>query len=259
MNLHIDQKQNQIQEVVADIFGSSDPIFRKEPGECMSAEEQTRWRNAYESRAKHLYKDHFRQTRETALGLREKYASTVFGRVTVFDILRRLSECIDETDTELYCVNQLVHTLQVADGMEQDGIKDESMILAALLHDLGKVTGLLGEKPEYVNGPNEPIGQHQPHCGLDNVVTTWNHDEFAYQKIKGHVPDHVAWLVRFHSLRFDMCRELMDERDSNYYERYLGLFRKYDLGTKSVFNLPPKTLADYETLISKFFPEPIEI
>jgi predicted HD phosphohydrolase len=242
-----------------DVFGATDPLFRKEPGEYMTGEEQAYWRERYEAQAKELYAGHFRQTPELALELRAKYAAPVFGKVKVFDLMHRLAECIDPTDTELYCVDQLVHTLQVAEGMELDRIDDEGLLLAAVLHDLGKVTELLGEKPEYINGPNEPIGENVPGCGLDNIVTTWNHDEFAYQKLRDHVPDYVGWLIRFHSLRFDMSRPFMDDRDHDYYDRYLGVFRKYDLGTKSIYKLPKKRLADYRGLIEKHLPEPIEI
>jgi hypothetical protein len=246
-------------KLTTDVFGSTDPVFRKEPGEYMTPEEQAFWRDRYEDEAKRLYKGHFRQSPELSISLRKKYEGPIFGEVYVFDILHRLAECIDPTDTELYCVDQLVHTLQVAEGMEKDGIQDETLILAALVHDLGKLTELAGENPEYINGPNEPIGKNEVGIGLDNIVTTWNHDEFAYQKLKAYLPDHVAWLTRFHSLRFDMSREFMDERDARYYHDYLGLFRKYDLGTKSVYYLPKKRLRDYKPLITKFFPEKILI
>jgi predicted HD phosphohydrolase len=246
-------------ELTDKVFGSADPLFRKEPGEYMTPQEQAKWRDEYEARAKVLYKDHFRQSPEIALGLRKKYERPIFGRMYMYDALNRLSECIDPTDTELYCVDQLVHTLQVATGMEEDGIDDETLILAALVHDLGKITELVGEKPEYVNGPNEPIGENQQGCGLDNAITTWNHDEFAYQRVRDFVPDHVAWLTRFHSLRFDMSKHLMDDRDREYYDKYLGVFRKYDLGTKSVFKLPERRLPHYKSLIEKYFPEPVFI
>jgi predicted HD phosphohydrolase len=259
MNTHTDVERAAGQALTEDVFGAKDSVFRKEPGEYMTAQEQARWRDAYEAEARTLYLDHFRQNREQALGLRDKYRTPIFGIVPVIDVLRRLAECIDPTDTELYCVNQLVHTLQVAGGMEQDGITDETLILAALLHDMGKVTELVGEVPEYVNGPNEPIGDHAAGCGLDNVLTTWNHDEFAYQRVRAYVPDHVAWLIRHHSLRFDLCMDLMDARDRRYFDTYLGLFRKYDLGTKSVFNRPQKRLSDYEALVRSYFPAPIAI
>lgn len=245
--------------LVGNTFGSSDPIFRKEPGEYLSVEEQAEWRTKYEDEAKLIYAGHFRQSPELSLELREKYKSPIFGSMYMFDALSKLSECIDPTDTELYCVNQLIHTLQVVVGMEDDGIKDETLLLTALVHDLGKITEIAGEAPEYVNGPNEPIGDNVPGSGLDNTITTWNHDEYAYEKIKEHVPDHVAWLTRFHSLRFDMVKEFMDDRDWEYYHKYLGLFRKYDLGTKSIYNLPRKKLIDYKYLIDKYFPDKIEL
>jgi predicted HD phosphohydrolase len=259
MNSPTNQNDLKTDDLTENTFGSSDPLFRKEPGEYPTKEEQNMWRDEYERRAKELHKGHFRQDPELALSLREKYKVPIFGKMKVYDALRMLAECIDPTDTELYCVDQLIHTLQVANGMEDDGITDESLIVAALIHDLGKITELVGEKPEYVNGPNEPIGKNEPGCGLDNAIFTWNHDEFAYEKLKDHVPAHVAWLLRYHSLRFDMCRELMDERDNEYYDKYLGIFRKYDLGTKSIFKIPPKRLENYRDLIEKHFPEEIEI
>jgi predicted HD phosphohydrolase len=259
VNSAIDMSATTQDELTENTFGSSDPIFRKERGEYPTQEEQQMWRDEYERRAKELHKGHFRQDPELALALREKYKPMTFGKMKVYDALRMLAECIDPTDTELYCVDQLVHTLQVANGMEEDGITDEALIVAALIHDLGKITELVGEKPEYVNGPNEPIGENEPGCGLDNAIFTWNHDEFAYQKLKDHVPDHVAWLLRYHSLRFDMSRDLMDDRDREYYEKYLGIFRKYDLGTKSIFRLPAKRLEDYREVIERHFPEEIDI
>ncbi|WP_137136462.1 inositol oxygenase family protein [Rhizobium sp. FKY42] len=259
MNSRIETVSTTSEGLTKNVFGSSDPLFRKEPGEYMTADEQAVWRIAYEDRAKTLYQGHFRQSPEIASELRRKYERPIFGRVKIIDVLRRLGECVDPTDTELYLVNQLIHTLQVACGMEEDGIEDETMILAALVHDLGKVTELAGEKPEYVNGPNEPIGLNVPGCGLDNVLTTWNHDEFAWQRVREYVPDHVAWLVRYHSLRFGMCHQFMDERDWSYHDKYLGVFRKYDLGTKSIFQLPKKRLDDFMPILDKYFPEPIEI
>jgi len=259
MSSRIDGKEPLAKPLTTDVFGSANPLFRKEPGEYMTARQQTLWREKYEALAARLHEGHFRQSSEVALSLRRKYQTTVFGNVYVYDLLQRLSECIDPTDTELYCVSQLVHTLQVAEGLEEDGVVDETLLLAALVHDLGKVVDLLGEDPQYTNGPNAPIGENRRGCGLDNATITWSHDEFAYQKLKDHVPDHVAWLIRFHSLRFDTAHDLMDDRDRRYYSTYLGRFRKQDLRTKSIFRRPRRRLSDYRNLIQKYFPARIAI
>src|SRR5690606_2829155 len=100
---------------------------------------------------------------------------------------------------------------------------------AALIHDVGKLAEFAGVGPHLVNCPNEPVGKNKLHAGLDSAIITWNHDEFAHQRLQPHVPDHVAWLVRYHSLRFDKATDLMNERDRDYYSRYLPVFRKYDL------------------------------
>lgn len=240
-------------------FGSKDPVFRKEAHEYKTLSQQEEIKRAFDERARAITLQHFEQTPEDVLLLRDRYKKAVFGEMSISDALRKLSECVDATDTELYCTNQMIHCLQVAEGMEKDGIKDETLILAALVHDMGKLAEFGGAKPHLVNCPNEPVGTNKPGCGLDNTIITWNHDEFAYQRIRDYVPEHVSWLVRYHSLRFDKAEQFMDEKDRKYHDSYLSLFRKYDLGTKSVFHLPEKKVADYEPLLNKYFPQKIVI
>ncbi len=242
-----------------DNFGASDPIFRKEVGEYLTQDQQRDVRIRFDKKAKALFEKRFTQDVATVEMLRSKYKTPIFGEMYMYDALLRLGECVDPTDTELYCTSQLVHCLQVAESMEKSGVTDETLILAALIHDLGKLTDLVGEVPEYVNGPNEPVGNNIIGCGLDNTMIMWNHDEFAYERIKDYVPDHVSWIVRYHSLRFDVAQDFMDSRDWAYYDQYLSVFRKYDLGTKSTFYYPDKKLSDYRDLIEKYFPKKILI
>ena len=89
------------------------------------------------------------------------------------------------------------------DGLERDGMRDPNMLVAAITHDLGKVLLLMAEAPEHVVGMTAPIGPHLQGIGLDNVVFQWSHDEFAYSRLRDHVPDHVAWLLRYHSILID--------------------------------------------------------
>lgn len=232
---------------------TDDPVFRKEPGEYMSSDQQAALRTSYKQKAKELFEKRFQQDSARARALRERFSSPILGRVRIYDALLRLSECIDITDTELFSTNQLIHSLQVAEGMERDGITDEGLILAALVHDLGKVAEFAGASPEDLNGPNQPLGDNPKGCGLDNALIMWNHDEFAYQRLKDYVPDYVGWLIRYHSLRFDFCSDIMDDRDRRYYDMYLHTFRKYDLHTKSTFYIPAKKLSAYQPLLDKYF------
>ena len=215
------------------------------------------WRDfAREARAITLR--HALQTRETVATLRKKYERPVLGRVRVWDLVEKLALCVDPTDGELYCVSQLIHVQQVLAGMDRDGVRDPDLILAAIVHDIGKVLLITGEEPEHVVGMNAPIGPHPPGIGLDQTVVQWNHDELAYSRLRDHVPEHVAWLVRYHSLMIDAARPLMDARDRDYLERYLVPFRRYDQGTKSVCALPPRDLLDRaRDVVERAFPSPI--
>ena len=74
-----------------------------------------------------------------------------------------------------------------------------------------------------------------------------------------HVPDPVAWLVRYHSVEMERpeIRRLMDDRDHSYAERYFEVFHRYDFGTKSMTTLPRTRIEDYHELLDEAFPKPI--
>jgi predicted HD phosphohydrolase len=208
----------------------------------------------YIAHADEIMRRHDAQTVETVAALRQKYAQPVLGRVGIWQLFDMLARCIDPTDQRLFCVSQQVHVLQVLEEMERDGIDDEDLVLAALAHDLGKVLLLTGEVPENVVCMNRPIGTYEPGIGLDNCVLQWNHDEFAYTRLKDHLPDNVAWLVRYHSIHLESVRTYMDARDRDYADRYWNVFARYDHGTKSPFFLPKKRIEDYRETIEARLP-----
>jgi len=220
-------------------------------------EDALRQKNEFIERARLIYNRHLGQTRETAAALYKKYEKPVLGKTRVWNLIELLAQCVDPSDPALFCVSQLVHTLQVADGMERDGIRDVDLLLAGLIHDLGKILLLTGEAPENVVCNNMPIGNHEKGIGLDNCIFQWNHDQFIYSRLKDSVPDHVAWLIRYHSVYIPACEQLMDERDRNYAERYLHVFERYDKGTKSIYHLPERATDRYRALIEDAFPEPV--
>jgi predicted HD phosphohydrolase len=175
----------------------------------------------------------------------------------VWDLVEMLSHCIDPSDGHLLLASQGVHVCQMLDGMARDGVTDPDLVLAALLHDLGKLLLLTGEDPANVVCAIAPIGEHDDGCGLDQALLQWNHDEFGYSRFKDHVPDHIAWLVRYHGIDGESCIRLMDERDRTYHERYLRTFQRYDNGTKSAYSIPTSRLADYRDVIEEAFPSPV--
>jgi inositol oxygenase len=229
-------------------------IVREEEGLPREARRQ---KQKFLEQARVIYNRHLEQTAVTVATLDRKYETPVLGDIRMWDLLALLGRCIDPSDPALYCVSQLVHCLQIVSGMEDDGIDDAELLLTGLIHDLGKILLLTGEAPENVVCGNTPIGAYHAGIGLDQCLFQWNHDRFVYSRLKDLVPDHVAWLLRYHSIYVPECEHLMDERDRAYTERYLRVFQQYDKGTKSLYVPPTARLETYRDLIEERFPKPI--
>jgi len=213
--------------------------------------------DGFMKRSRAIVSRHKAQTLEDVLALRRKYAAPLLGRVSPWSVVEALGRCIDPTDRLLFCASQHLHVLQIIDAMEAEGTASDEMVLAALVHDLGKVLLLADEAPENVVCMNRPVRVCGPGEGLDNCVFQWNHDEFAYSRLKDHLPDGLAWLVRYHSMLPATCEQYMDARDRDYYERYLKPFSRYDHGTKSPFSLPQRRLDDYRPIVERALPTSI--
>lgn len=212
----------------------------------------------YDRRAARICAKHASQTREKALALRAKYEAPIFGEVRVWDLIEMLGQIIDSGDRTLYATSQLTHVLQILDRMKRDGVDDTDLTLVALIHDVGKVAILAGEAPENVFGGNHrPIGTAEIGAGLDNCLLQWDHGELAYSRFKDLVPDHVAWLVRYHAIVEADCRPFMDDRDRLYTQRYLRPFMTYDVNSKSPYYVPEVKLGDYRELVEDAFPDPV--
>lgn len=214
-------------------------------------------RESFFGQATAIDRAHRAQTGESVEALRQKYREPVFGEVTPWTLFERLAHCIDPTDGALGCVSQEIHVLQVLEAMEAESVRDEALLLTALLHDLGKLLLLTGEAPENVVCLNSPIGRGIRGAGLDRQVLQWNHDEFVYARFKDLVPEPVAWLLRYHSIRLEDCTPLMDARDRDYTDRYLRPFQRYDQGSKSQYRLPKRRLEQYAGLLEKALPPTI--
>lgn len=212
---------------------------------------------SFESDAHAIIARHNAQSVEVVAALRKKYSTPVLGRVPVWSLIENLAQCIDPTDMRLYCVSQRVHVLQILEAMERDGVATRELVLAALLHDLGKILLLTGEAPEHVVCVNYPIGRYPPGVGLDNCLMQWNHDEFAYSRLRDHLPEGIAWLIRYHSIVRSSCEAYMDARDREYADRYLDIFARYDLDTKSPYRLPKKSISEYRHVIEEALPREI--
>jgi hypothetical protein len=214
-------------------------------------------RATYAVGARRIVERHRAQRRSDVELLRRRYAKPLFGRVRVWDLIERLGACVDPSDERLYCASQLMHVRQILEEMEADGTATPPMVLVALLHDLGKLLLLTGEDPANVVCMNSPIGENPEGGGLDRALVQWNHDELAFQRLDGLIPDDLAWLIRYHSLEVDDALHLMDASDLDRMDRLLRPFAHYDHATKSPYHLPVTPWQHYRDVIEEAFPDPI--
>jgi hypothetical protein len=205
-------------------------------------------------RAQDIIARHNAQTVDDVAALRDKYATPTLGNRRPWDLVEMMGQCIDPTDSHLYCASQQMHVLQMLDAMENEGAATDDFVLVALVHDLGKVLLLTDEAPENIVCFNRPLATGAAGCGWDNCVFQWNHDEWAYMRLKDHLPDGLAWLVRYHSVLPASCAEYMDARDRAYVERYLKPFYRYDHMTKSPLNVPQRRISHYRAVIERALP-----
>ena len=191
--------------------------------------------------------------------LTAKYArKAVLGKVRIFNAVAALAPIIDPFDPGLGCVGQLTHQLQVATAMERAGL-DETFVIGALVHDIGKLLIDTDEEPINV----EAGGSKVPLAGtigggLMTCTFRWDHGDFAYLRLRDYLPDHLAWLVRHHSIDVAGCEPYMNEQDRVWVKQYFVPFVRYD-NQKNMFALPPKRLRDYRALLDRTFPEQILI
>lgn len=208
-------------------------------------------------RARSIFEKRYKQNSATVAALKTKYETAVFGKARVWDLIEKLAFCIDESDVSLYCASQFVHVQQVLEGMERDSVHDRDLLLAALVHDVGKVLLLTGELPENIVGATSRISEAPHGAGLDEVLFQFGHGEMIYSRLKDHVPEHLAWLLRYHGTHLPEVEPFLNDKDRLYRDRYLIPFRKYDGGTKSFNHVPKVSLAKYRDLIEETFPHPI--
>jgi hypothetical protein len=196
------------------------------------------------------------QTLEEVAALKKKYEEPILGEVSVHRLLELLAQIIDPTNLYLYCGSQLTHTLQVLESMELAGITDREFLAATLVHDLGKLAVLKGEKWTNIEGGGKfPIGDNVPGSGFANCNFKWDHADIVHARFKPYVSQDMQWLLKWHSIQTP-CEPLMDEHDRKLFDRYYKTFVRHNR-TFIFYHMPKKRLEDYVPLIKEFFPEKI--
>ncbi|KDR79887.1 hypothetical protein GALMADRAFT_136471 [Galerina marginata CBS 339.88] len=240
-------------------------------------------------RVKAFYKEqHEKQTVAFNIKARVDFKSRKRARMSVWEAIEMLNTLIDDSDPDT-SMSQIEHLLQTAEAIRRDG-KPEWMQVTGLLHDLGKLLLLFGSEgqwdvvgdtfvvgckfsdkiiyPEtFKSNPDSydavystEYGIYKPHCGLDNVMLSWGHDEYLYNVLKDQssLPAEALAMIRYHSFypwhREGAYSHLTNEKDIQILEA-VKAFNPYDLYSKSDKPCNVEELRPYyQNLIAKFFP-----
>lgn len=191
--------------------------------------------------------------------VRARYDRPVLGRLSAWELFMELGRCVDPTDESLFCASQLLHVEQLLSAMDANGVRDEDVLVATMLHDLGKVLLLAGADPADVVGPRVVLEEPEAGAGLARVRSLFGHAEFIGERLGDRLPEHVAWLIGHHNVRWTKEAATFSQRDRAWVERYLIPFRSFDGQFGSPFFLPSLDMAPYRALLERYLPDPIEI
>ncbi|RPD60373.1 myo-inositol oxygenase [Lentinus tigrinus ALCF2SS1-7] len=260
-----------------------------------ASKDKTNFRKYEEAcdRVKNFYREqHEKQTFEFNVRVRAEFKKTVHARMGIWEAIEKLNTLVDDSDPDT-SLSQIEHLLQTAEAIRRDG-KPEWMQVAGLVHDLGKLLYFFGSEGQwdvvgdtfvvgckfsekiiypdtFVGNPDytDPVysteyGVYSPHCGLENVMLSWGHDEYLYHVLKkqSSLPMDALYMIRYHSFypwhREGAYEHLTNAEDQRALEA-VRAFNPYDLYSKSdePVNVE-KVKPYYQGLIAKFFPEVIE-
>ena len=206
-------------------------------------------------------------------------------KMGLWDGLEFLNTLVDSSDPDT-SLAQIEHLLQTAEAIRRDG-HPRWFILTGLIHDFGKVLCLFGEPQWAVVGDTFPVGCaysdkivfsefladnpdnrtaeyqtpcgiYEEHCGLDNVLLSWGHDEYMYHVVKDYLPTEALYMIRYHSFypchREHAYEHLMDAKDRKYFAA-VRAFNPYDLYSKAAERPDIDKLRPfYEELWNEFLP-----
>lgn len=216
-------------------------------------------------------------------------------KATMMDAVEKMGQFLDESDPDVDVPN-IMHGFQTAEGIRQEHPDKGWFQLAGLIHDVGKILHLYGEPQWATTGDTFPVGcrwgpsvvyrdtsfhdnpdgQHPvysteygmyaPHCGLENVLMSWGHDEYMYQVLRHNkttLPEEALYMIRFHSFypwhSGGDYMHLCTEKDKKMLQWVLE-FNKYDLYTKTDKDLPDVEALKpyYQKLIDQYIPGVLE-
>ncbi|XP_023232082.1 inositol oxygenase-like isoform X2 [Centruroides sculpturatus] len=211
-------------------------------------------------------------------------------QMNIMQALEKLNALVDESDPDVDIPN-IVHAFQTAERIRQAHPQLEWFHLTGLIHDLGKLMALYGEPQWAVVGDTFPVGCapansivyrsstfednpdtkdaryntkfgiYEEHCGLENVLMSWGHDEYMYRVLKNHgtsLPEEALYVIRFHSFypwhTGKDYEYLCNNKDMSML-KWIREFNKFDLYSKS-HEVPDieSLIPYYQSLIDKYIP-----
>ncbi|HXL57710.1 MAG TPA: inositol oxygenase family protein [Chitinophagaceae bacterium] len=251
-----------------------------------NTEEYRNYENPQRDSVREFYRlNHKYQTYEFVQQKKQEFLKFDKKQMPVWDAFEFLNQLVDDSDPDTD-LDQFQHLLQTAEAIRADDHADW-MVLAGLLHDMGKVLCLFGEPQWTVVGDTFPVGcafseavvyseffkdnpdisderyntkygVYSPNCGLNNVHLSWGHDEYIYNMAKDYLPEPALYMLRYHSFyaqhRENAYDHLMDNHDREMFN-WVKLFNPYDLYSKNP--TPPdwnQLRPYYEDLVAKYLP-----
>lgn len=252
--------------------------------------------SAYQVRVKETYRNaHINQTYDYGTKAREEICALKKKQMSLWEVIEMLEEVVDESDPDT-SLPQVWHCYQTAEAIRKEwpGEEYEWFHLTGFLHDVGKIlahkdfynlpqwssvgdTFVVGCKvskknvfaEHYQENPdssnplyNTKYGVYSPHCGLNNVLMSFGHDEYFYQVCVQNnctLPLAALYIIRFHSFyawhHRGAYQHLANDEDKVML-KWVKEFQKFDLYSKDDGNKMDleKLKGYYQGLINKYFP-----
>ncbi len=293
------QKQSKIADTELSPLSSldiwEDDVLERypEPGSIAKEKNKEEFRN-YDDPKRETVREFYRlnhtyQSYEFVLQKEKQFLQFDKKQMPVWDAFQFLNQLVDDSDPDTD-LDQFQHLLQTSEAIRRDGHPDW-MVLAGLLHDMGKVLCLFGEPQWAVVGDTFPVGcafsdkivyseffKNNPdssderyntrfgvyaqNCSLKNVHMSWGHDEYVYHMVKDYLPEPALYMLRYHSFypqhRENAYVHLMDDHDHEMF-KWVNLFNPYDLYSKNP--VPPnwnELRTYYEDLVAKYLPDTLK-
>ena len=127
------------------------------------------------------------------------------------------------------------------DGISEDtqwGLVGDTFILGHRIPNTVILPQYNDLNADHLKYKNSKYGSYQPHCGLNNTLCAFGHDEYLYQLLKFNeiqLPEEAYYMIRYHSLYLwhdkNEYGHLENETDKKMKE-WVKKFNKYDLYTK---------------------------